>query len=68
MFTFQLRRPEINVNKCIFTDISTQDKRAATCVQTSANPAIHVQWPESTFALFLTITHGQRGELFNGCE
>ena len=54
--------------ECIFTDISTQNKRAATCVQTSANPAIHVQWPDSTFPSFSTIAHGQRGELFNRCE
>ena len=49
-------------------DISTQNKRAATYVQTSANLAIHVQWPDSTFPLFSTVTHGERGELFNCCE
>ena len=54
---------------CIFTDISTRNKSAATCVETSANPAIHVQqWPDSTFPLFSTKTHGQRGELFNRYE
>ena len=52
----------------IFTDILTQNKRAATCVKTSANPVIHVQWPDSTFLSFSIITHGQRGELFNLCE
>ena len=49
----------------ILTDISTQNKRAATCVQTSTNPAIHAQ---CTFPLFSTTPHGQRQELFNDCE
>ena len=51
----------------ICTDISLQNKRAATCVQTSANPAIHVQ-STGPFVLFSTIIHGQRGELFSRCE
>ena len=37
---------------CIFTDISTQIQRTSTGVQTLANPAIHVQWPDSTSHYF----------------
>ena len=53
---------------CIFTDTSTYNKRSATCVQTSENPAIHVQWVDSAFPSFSALKHGQRGELFNLCK
>ena len=42
-----------------FHFISSQNKIAATCLQTLANPVIYVQCPDNTFP---SITRGQDGD------